>query len=113
VARGLAWGDIRLVDLGRPDKRRPALVLTRTSAAPYLNTVTVAPITRTIRGVPTEVSLGVDEGMKEHCVANFHSLQTVSTKRLGRHVGSLGVSRKPEVRRALLFALELEASASE
>jgi mRNA interferase MazF len=108
VARGIAWGDIRLVDLGKPDKRRPVLVLTRTSAVPYLNAVTVAPITRTVRGVPTEVLLGVDEGMKGPSVANFHSLQTVNVKRVGRYVGSLGKARKSEVRRALLFALELD-----
>jgi mRNA interferase MazF len=110
VARGITWGDIRLVDLGKPDKRRPVLVLTRTSAVSYLNAVTVAPITRTIRGVPTEVLLGADEGMKDACVANFHSLQTVSVKRIGRYVGSLSAARKSEIRRALLFALELDAT---
>ena len=110
MARGITWGDIRLVDLGKPDKRRPVLVLTRTSAVPYLNAVTVAPITRTIRGVPTEIALGPDEGMKEPCVANFHSLQTVAAGRVGRYVGSLSSARKAEIRRALLFALELDGA---
>jgi len=110
VARGIAWGDIRFVDFGRPDKRRPALVLTRTSAVPYLNAVTVAPITRTIRGVPTEVSLGTEEGMKDVCAANLHTLQTVSAKRIGRYLGSISAARKTELRRALLFALELDGT---
>jgi len=63
MAQGIAWGDIRLVEFDRPDKTRPALVLTRTSAISFLGAVTVAPITRTIRGIPTEVRLGTDHGL--------------------------------------------------
>ena len=87
---------------------RPALVLTRSTALRYLNTVTVAPITRTIRGVPSEVALGVEEGLKEPSAANFHSLQTVAKDRIGRYVGSIDVARSSELRDALLFALNLD-----
>ena len=110
MARGLdlKWGDVRLVELGRPDKTRPALVLTRTSALRYLHGVTVAPITRTIRGIPTEVVLGIDEGLKTESAASLDNVQTVAREKVGRHLGTLSTRRKSEVRRALLFALELE-----
>jgi mRNA interferase MazF len=99
---------VRLVEFGRPDKARPAVVLTRTSAIAYLNAVTVAPISRTIRGVPTEVVLGVDEGLRTESSANLHALQTVPKDRVGRFLGSLGRGRRREVREALLFALDLD-----
>jgi mRNA interferase MazF len=108
MARDLGWGDVRMVEFGGPHKTRPALVLTRGSAIPYLNAVTVAPVTRTIRGIPTEVALGVDEGLKAPSVANLDNLQTVRASRLGRYLGSISASRRAEVRDAVLFALGLE-----
>jgi mRNA interferase MazF len=99
---------VRLVGFGPPDKTRPAVVLTRTGAIPFLHAVTVAPVTRTVRGIPTEIVLGVEEGLKTRCVANLDSLQTVSKKRVGRCLGSLAKGRKDELRAALLFALGLE-----
>jgi mRNA interferase MazF len=108
MARGLAWGDIRLVEFGSPDKTRPALVLTRASAVALLNAVTVAPITRTVRGIPTEVPLGEIEGLKVPSVANFDAVQTVAKHRVGRYLGTLAPRRRDEVRAALLFALELD-----
>ena len=82
-------------------------MLTRSSILPYLPTVTVAPITRTVRGIPTEIRLGVAEGLKVDSVASLDSLQTVASERLGRYLGSVGAQRKSEIRNALLFALEL------
>ena len=108
VARGIAWGDIRLVQFERPDKTRPCVILTRTSAIPYLNALTVAPVSRTLRGAPTEIALGVDVGLKTESAANLHAVQTVRKERVGRFIGSLDPSRKAEIRRALLFALELD-----
>jgi mRNA interferase MazF len=70
--------------------------------------VTVAPITRTIRGIPTEVPLGIVEGLKQASVANLDAIQTVAAERLGRFVGSLSRQRRPEIRRALLFAYDLD-----
>ena len=61
MAGGLARGDIRVYHFAPPDKPRPVVVLTRDSAIPYLTTVTVAPLTATIRGVPSEVVLDEDE----------------------------------------------------
>jgi mRNA interferase MazF len=57
VASGVSRGDVRLYQFAPPDKKRPVVALTRDSAVPYLSTVTVAPITTTIRGVPSEVLL--------------------------------------------------------
>jgi mRNA interferase MazF len=108
MAGTLAWGEIRLVDFGRPDKTRPALILTRTSALGFLRTVTVAPITKTIRDIPTELRLSETEGMKTPCVAKLDAVQTISKERIGRYVGSIDRKHKSMIREALLFALELD-----
>jgi len=105
VAGGLARGEIRLYAFAAPDKARPVLVLTRASAIGYLSRVTVAPITSAIRGVPSEVVIGIDEGMKQPCAVNLHNLVTVSKGDIGRRVGQLGEGRMLEVCRALAFAL--------
>jgi mRNA interferase MazF len=105
VAEELSWGDIRMVTL---DKVRPAVVLTRSVVIRHLNTVTVAPITSTVRGIPTEVPVGVENGLKAPSAVALDHLVTVSKSRIGRWLGALGHERKREVREALLFALELD-----
>jgi len=81
------------------------LVLTRSSAIPYLSRATVAPITSTIRGVPSEVELGLEDGMKHPCAVNLHNVMTVSQANLGRRVAELTSRRMREVCAALAFAL--------
>jgi mRNA interferase MazF len=108
VAGGLARGDIRLYQFALPDKRRPVVVLTRDSAIRYLPTVTVAPITSTIHGVPSEVVLSEDDGMKGRCAVNLHNALTVRQQRLGRRVAQLGQQRMNEVCAALRFSLGCE-----
>ncbi len=81
------------------------LVLTRSSALPYLSRATVAPITSTIRGVPSEVVLGSEDGMKHPCAVNLHNVMTVSQENLGRRLGELEPRRMREVCAALAFAL--------
>jgi mRNA interferase MazF len=107
--RGMAGrvtrGEIRLVRFPRPDKQRPALILTRGSALDFLNTATIAPITSTIRDIPTEVVLGIDDGMKRPCAVNLDHVQTIASTRLGRRVSSLSAARMVEVCNALGFAL--------
>ncbi len=105
MARGLTRGDVRLVKLGAPDKMRPAVVLTRASALAYLDRITIAPVTTTIRDVPSEVLLGPDDGMKTPCVVNLHHVMTVPRKALGRWVATLTPERTDDVCRALAFAL--------
>lgn len=77
-------GEVRLYAYGRPNKTRPVQVLTRNSAIASLSTVTVAPITSTIRGVPSEVILDDDDGMKGRCAVNLHNAVTIRQNRLGR-----------------------------
>jgi mRNA interferase MazF len=105
VAGRVGRGDVRLYQFARPDKKRPVLVLTRDSAIAYLATVTVAPITSTIRGVPSEVVLNEDDGMKSPCAVNLHNAVTVPQKRLGRRVAQLSASRMREICAALRFSV--------
>jgi len=81
------------------------LILTRGSALPYLSRVTVAPISSTIRGVPSEVALGVEDGMRQPCAANLHNVMTVNQQTLGRRLTELTPGRMREVCAALAFAL--------
>ncbi len=105
MATPLTRGDVRLCRFPPPDKQRPVLVLTRDSAIRLLSTVTVAPITSTVRGVPSEVVLDVADGMRSRCAVNLHNAVTISQARLGRRVSSLNSTRLEEVYGALRFAL--------
>jgi mRNA interferase MazF len=105
VAGRVARGDVRLYQFTAPDKKRPVVVLTRDSAIAYLSTVTVAPITSTIRGVPSEVVLNEEDGMKTTCAVNLHNAVTVSHNRLGRRVAHLSTSRMGAICAALRFSL--------
>ena len=84
-------------------------MLTRDSALRYLSTATVAPITSTIRGVPSEVMLGEDDGMKARCAVNLHNAVTVSQRRLGKRVSQLAPLRMKEICGALRFSLGCDA----
>lgn len=102
-------GDVRLYTFPAPDKPRPVLVLTRRSAIGYLARVSVAPITSSIRGVPSEVVLDMEDGMKQPCAINLHNVVTVSKNGLGRRVAHLSPEKMRSVCRALGFALGCEA----
>ena len=110
MADGIARGDVRLYAFAPPDKQRPVVVLTRDSALGYLSTVTVAPVTSTIRGVPSEVVLNEDDGMKNPCAVNLHNSVTISQQRLGKRVARLGPSRMSEICTALQFSLGCSTS---
>lgn len=105
LARLISRGEIRWYAFARPDRRRPVLVLTRDSALDFLGEVTIAPITTTIRDIPTEILLGPDDGVPRPCAVNLDHLQTVSQEKLGALVTTLPATRMKEVREALLFAL--------
>ena len=108
MAGRIERGDIRLYHFAMPDKTRPVLILTRASALEYLSRITVAPITSTIRGVPSEVALGTEDGLKQPCAVNLHNVVTVPKGDIGRRVAQLGSSRMHEICRALAFALGCE-----
>jgi mRNA interferase MazF len=105
VARGVARGDIWLYRFGRPDKRRPVLVLSRPAALSHLRTAVVAPISSTIHGVPSEVRLGADDGLKGACAVNLDHLYTVEQSELRTWVARLGAPRMRQVCDALDIAL--------
>lgn len=105
MAGPIARGEVRLYQFPPPDKQRPVVVLTRESAIAYLSAVTVAPITSTIRDVPSEVRLTEADGMKGECAVNLHNVVTVSKAHLGRRVAVLSPERLREIRGALGFAL--------
>jgi len=73
--------------------RRPVLVVTRTEAVEVLTGIVVAPITRTIRKIPTEIPLGEPEGLQEECVASFDNLQRIRRSSLTEKAGDLGLRR--------------------
>lgn len=101
-------GEVRWYTFPVPDKTRPVLILTRSLAIRYLNAVTIAPITTTTRGVPSEVNLTIDDGLPEYCAVNFYNLQTVAKTRIGAWITNLSLERMAEVDRALLFALGVD-----
>jgi mRNA interferase MazF len=105
MAAGLARGEVRLYRFAAPDKQRPVVILTRDSAIGYLSTVTVAPVSSTIRGVPSEVVLDEADGMKGRCAVNLHNAVTVSRQHVGRRLSQLDGRRMNEVCAALRFAL--------
>ena len=105
MAGEVARGDVRMVRFPPPDKQRPVVVLTRTSAIRFLNRVTVAPITSTIRAIPTEVVLAETDGMRKRCAVNLDHVVTIPKAALGRRVSGLAPERLLEICRALEFAL--------
>ncbi|MGX6448608.1 type II toxin-antitoxin system PemK/MazF family toxin [Patulibacter sp. S7RM1-6] len=82
-------------------QRRPVLVVTRGDVIPFLRRVVVAPVTRTVRGIPTEVPLGPDDGLAVECCASFDNLQPIDRRLLTEPAGRLAPERRPELCRAL------------
>jgi mRNA interferase MazF len=108
MAERLNRGDIWLVDLPRPDKRRPVLVLSRPSLIRLLHTVTVAAVTSTLRGAPTEVELGVAEGLKQTSCVNLCNIYTIHQRELKGFVGTVSREKMREVCRAFAIACACE-----
>lgn len=79
------------------DKRRPVLIVTRDEAIPVLRWIVVAPVTRTVRNIPTELLLGEAEGLPVECAASFDNLQPVPRALLTARVGRLDGLRRPEL----------------
>jgi mRNA interferase MazF len=76
------------------DKRRPVLVVTRSDAIEALTSIVVAPVTRTVRDIPTEIPLGEREGLPADCAASFDNLQRARRSALVQRAGDLGVRRQ-------------------
>ena len=100
-------GEIRWYKFPLPDKKRPVLILTRDSVLEYLDEVTIAPITSTIRDIPSEVFLSKDDGMPRACAVNCDHLQTVPKGKIGSLITSLSRKTMADVGRAICFALNI------
>jgi len=101
VNRGEVWWG-ELPDAGR----RPFLVMTRDAAIPVLTAVLAAPVTRTVRGIPTELALGDDDGMPVDCAASFDNLRVIPKGNLTQRICTLGQARMAEACRALANAVD-------
>jgi len=101
---GINRGEIWNYRFKAPDKRRPVLILSRQEVIPLLHTVMVAPITSTRRGAPSEVPVGIKEGLKHESAVNLDHVQTVEQTRLVSFIGSLDVAQMRRVCRALAVA---------
>lgn len=105
-------GDVYWHTFRLPDKRRPVLILTRNSVIPFLNNVTVAPVTTTIRCISSEVFLTPeDDGMPDDCVINTDNIQTIQKSNLGNYITTLSLDRMREVRASIEYALGFDALA--
>lgn len=104
MATRLNRAEIWLLERPRPDKRRPVLVLSRPALLAVLHTVTVAAITSTRRGSPTEVDVGVEEGLKAPCCVNLCHVFTVAQADLRQFVGTVAPEKMRSVCHALAVA---------
>jgi len=100
-------GEVRWYKFRHPDKKRPVVILTRNSILEYLGEVTIAPVTSTIRDIPSEVLLSRLDGMHNDCAINCDHIQTVSKSNIGSMITSLSKEKLSEVRDAINFALYL------
>ena len=100
-------GDVRWYKFEKPDKSRPVVVLTRDSIIPHIGEVTIAPVTSTIRDIPSEVLLDKVDGMPKECAVNCDHMQTVAKAKIGSLLTSLSSARMREIRTAIVFAIAL------
>lgn len=98
-------GEVRWYTFKAPDKRRPVVILIRNLSIDVLNSVTVAPVTTTIRSVPSEVFLSKDDGVREECAVNLHNLQSVAKEQISSLIATLSQERMNEVEAAIQFSL--------
>ncbi len=103
----LRRGEVRWYKFHRPDKKRPVVILTRDSALDFLGEVTVAPVTSTVRDIPSEVLLTTGDGMTRDCAVNLDHVQTVPRGNIGSLITTLSPQKLARVGEALSFALEL------
>ena len=105
MAREVRRGEVWRYRFRSPDKLRPVVVLSRPEVIGLLHTVMVAPVTSTVRGAPSEVAVGVAEGLKRDSAVNLDHVQTVEKAQLVGYVGTLGAEKMGAVCRALAVAV--------
>jgi mRNA interferase MazF len=100
-------GEIRWYKFVKSDKKRPVLILTRNSIIEYLDEITVAPVTSTIRNIPSEIYLSEADGMPRECAINCDHLQIVSKSKIGALITSLIPAKMADVGKAIRFSLDI------
>ena len=101
-------GEVRWVEFPAPVGRRPAVLVSRNESYSVRTRCIVVPLTRTIRGIPTEVRLGPAEGLSKAGVANADEVVTIPRRLIGSRIADLSSDRLRELDRALIFALGLD-----
>lgn len=101
-------GEVWWADFPAPIGRRPVVLLSRDEAYAVRNAVTVAEITRTIRGIPVEVLLGMEDGLPKKCAANLDAIMTIRKELLTDRIALLRIEKIAEIQKAVKFALDLE-----
>jgi mRNA interferase MazF len=99
---------MRPIHLAQLDKVRPVVILTRPAVLPYLTSVTIAPITSTIRGLSTEVPVGAKNGLDQPSVISCDSVTTVPRSAIGQLIGHLNERQEAALTTAILAAFDLE-----
>lgn len=100
-------GEIRWYKFAHPDRKRPVLILTRDSILEYLGEVTVAPVTSTVRNIPSEVALSKPDGMSRPCAVNCDHIQSVAKSELGSRITTLPEDKMSDVAKSIGFVLNL------
>lgn len=98
-------GEISWYKFKSPDKKRPVLILTRNSIIDYLGEVTIAPITSTMRDIPSEVFLNISDEIPKDCVINLDHIQTIFKNKIGSLITKLSYKKLESVKKAINFAL--------
>jgi mRNA interferase MazF len=99
---------MRPIHLAALDKTRPVLILTRPQVRPYLNTITIAPITSTIRGLSTEIPVGPANGLNHESVVSCDNITTIPRAAIGRHLGYLLPTQEHGLAQAIAAAYDLD-----
>ena len=99
---------MRPIHVAHLDKARPVLVLTRELVRPHLTTVTVAPITTTIRGLSTEVPVDAANGIAGPSVVSCDNITTIPADALGEHIGRLLDHQEQMLSDAIRAAFDLD-----
>lgn len=98
----------RPICLAKLDKTRPVVVLTRALARPVMTKVTVAPVTSTVKGLSSEVSVGPDNGLDAAGVISLDNVVTIPAANLGKHSGQLSAAQERQLAVALVLAFDLD-----
>jgi len=99
---------MRPIHIAHLDKARPVLILTRELVRPHLTTVTVAPITTTIRGLSTEVPVDTANGLSQPSVVSCDNITTIPTSALGAQIGMLLDRQERALSQAIQAAFDLD-----